>query len=41
MIKNIQNYTVYGFENELIQVFINIFNNARDAFEHSVITQKK
>ena len=40
MIKNIQDHRVYGFENELIQVFINIFNNAKDAFKHCEITQK-
>ena len=35
IIKNIQNLKIYGFENELIQVFINIFNNAKDAFKNS------
>jgi PAS domain S-box-containing protein len=28
--KNIEEVTLFGFENELIQVFINILNNARD-----------
>ncbi|MFA7084078.1 MAG: ATP-binding protein [Arcobacteraceae bacterium] len=40
IIKNIQNHVVMGFENELIQVFINIFNNAKDAFGNSPIKRK-
>ena len=30
IVKNIEDITIYGFENELIQVIINIVNNARD-----------
>ena len=40
IVKNIQNQKIYGFENELIQVFINIFNNAKDAFFASTEKQK-
>ena len=40
IVKNIQNLKIYGFENELIQVFINIFNNAKDAFHGSQENRK-
>ena len=33
IIKNIEEITLNTFENELIQVFINILNNAKDALE--------
>jgi len=33
LIKNIQNIEFLSYENDLIQVFINIINNAKDAFE--------
>ena len=33
--KNIQNIKLVGFDNELIQVFINIINNAQDALKDS------
>jgi signal transduction histidine kinase/ABC-type nitrate/sulfonate/bicarbonate transport system substrate-binding protein len=35
--QNIQRVQVYGFESELIQVLINILNNAKDALEHNKI----
>jgi two-component system, NtrC family, sensor kinase len=35
IIKNIEEITLNTFENELIQVFINILNNAKDALENS------
>jgi signal transduction histidine kinase len=35
IIKNIEEIAFNTFENELIQVFINILNNARDALEHT------
>jgi len=34
IIKNIQDITIVGLENEFIQVFINILNNARDELIH-------
>ena len=40
IIKTIQNAKVYGFENELIQVFINILNNAKDAFRSKTVGRK-
>ena len=33
LVKNVKNTKVYNFENELIQVFVNIFNNARQELE--------
>ena len=35
IIKNIEEIVIETFENELIQVFINILNNAKDALENS------
>ncbi len=40
VIKNIKDMNVEGIENELLQVFMNIFSNARDAFENSEIKNK-
>ena len=33
-IKNIEEFNLYGFENEFIQVLINVLNNAKDALEN-------
>ena len=33
IIQNIENVNIYGFENELVQVFMNILNNAKDELE--------
>ena len=33
-IKNIEEFNLYGFENEFIQVLINLLNNAKDALEN-------
>ncbi len=35
-----QDTILYGFGNEMIQVFMNIFNNANDAFEDSSTTKR-
>ena len=40
IIKNIDDIMVYGFENEFIQVIINILNNSKDEFEKIVIEEK-
>jgi signal transduction histidine kinase/ABC-type nitrate/sulfonate/bicarbonate transport system substrate-binding protein len=40
VIKHIETLKIYGFENELIQVFINIFNNAKDAFRNNHTSKK-
>ena len=38
--KEIQEFDIYGFEQQLIQVFINILNNSRDAFEENDIKER-
>ncbi|WP_072679571.1 cache domain-containing protein [Arcobacter sp. LA11] len=40
IIKNIQNFQILTYENELIQAIINILNNAIDAFETSKQNEK-
>lgn len=40
VIKTIQNKNIFGYENELIQVFINILNNATDELEKLDIANK-
>jgi len=40
LVKNIQDVSIEGFENELIQVLINILNNARDELIKSKDEQK-
>ena len=35
IIKNIEDIQMFGFENELVQVVINILNNAKDQFENN------
>ncbi len=38
--KSIEKIELFGYKNELIQVFLNIFNNAKDAFINSDNTKK-
>ncbi|UTJ06462.1 PAS domain S-box protein [Arcobacter roscoffensis] len=38
--KDIENVSLYGIENELVQVFLNVFNNAKDALENKKIENK-
>jgi PAS domain S-box-containing protein len=40
IIKNIEDLECNGFENELIQVFLNLLNNSKDAFESTHIEEK-
>ncbi len=40
IIANIENHTILGFENSLIQVFINILNNSKDAFLNNEVSKK-
>jgi PAS domain S-box-containing protein len=40
VIKDLQDLEYNGFENELIQVFLNLFNNSKDAFESTHVEQK-
>lgn len=41
MIKHdIEEFNIYGFEQQLIQVFVNILNNSRDAFERNNLAQR-
>ncbi|QKF65786.1 BvgS-like domain-containing signal transduction sensor histidine kinase (NMT1 domain) [Arcobacter venerupis] len=40
LIKNIQNITILSLENELIQVLMNIFVNAKDALRHTIGNDK-
>ena len=40
IIKNVENLSVIGIENELLQVFMNIINNAKDALENKKIEEK-
>ncbi|PLY06168.1 MAG: hypothetical protein C0625_10105 [Arcobacter sp.] len=40
IIKNIEDIKIYGFENELIKVIINILNNAKDSLEINNIKEK-
>ena len=34
--QELEEFSIYGFEQQLIQVIINILNNSRDAFEKMV-----
>ena len=38
--KDIEEFNIYGFEQQLIQVFVNILNNSRDAFERNNLAQR-
>ncbi len=38
--KDIENISLYGIENELVQVFLNIFNNTKDALENKKVEYK-
>lgn len=40
IVKNIDNIEVIGYENELLQVLINIYNNAKDEFERQNIKDR-
>ncbi len=40
IIKNIEHIELIGYETELIQVFMNIFNNAKDAFIENQVKEK-
>ncbi|MGA1932021.1 sensor histidine kinase [Arcobacter sp. YIC-464] len=40
IIKNIDEIEVLGYENELLQVLINIFNNAKDEFERNKVEKR-
>ncbi len=40
VITNIENHTILGFENSLVQVFINILNNSKDAFKNTKVGKK-
>ncbi|MGB5791897.1 transporter substrate-binding domain-containing protein, partial [Poseidonibacter sp.] len=40
VIKNIENISIYGFESELIQVFISIINNAEEALDNCTYSKK-
>jgi len=39
-VKNLEDVYIYGFENEFLQVIMNIFNNAKDEFEKKEIKEK-
>ena len=41
IIQNIQDIQIYGIDNELMQVFLNIFNNSIDAFEEEKFNYEK
>ena len=38
--QDIEEFNIYGFEQQLIQVFVNILNNSRDAFERNNLAQR-
>ncbi|AXX85937.1 PAS sensor-containing signal transduction histidine kinase [Malaciobacter marinus] len=40
IIENIEDIDLYGFDNELVQVIMNLINNARDALEESSLEYK-
>lgn len=40
IISNIQNVSIYGIENEMMQILINILNNSREAFENLQLSRK-
>ena len=40
VVKDMQSVSILGFESELIQVFMNIINNAKDALEDTNINEK-
>lgn len=40
VIENIEKTEIYGYESELVHVFINILNNAKDAFLESKVDKK-
>jgi signal transduction histidine kinase len=40
IIKNIEDASIFGFENEFLQVIINILNNSKDEFERKEVENK-
>ena len=40
IVQNIDDVSLYGIENELIQVLLNIFNNSRDILEEKIVKNK-